>query len=108
MKQRINLYLAVPKHFAVKLPAKMILSLCVFFFIVLLSVYVYEYWQINTLNNEIRKFDLRRQEISEKVVQLTKKYTKDPEIIELSKKIEALKREIIIKTHIFPLLFMLL
>ena len=100
MKQWINLYLAVPKLFVVRLPAKMILKICSVFLIVLLSFSIYGYWQKRAFNREIQEIEAQKQVVNEKVIQLTEQYAKDPEVSLLAKQVSYLKREIQIKSYV--------
>lgn len=104
MKQWINLYLMVPKAYAIRLPAKMMVALSILFFAFLFGFSMYNIWQNQALRGRFRQIESQRRAINAKVIQLTRKYAKESEISVLAKKVSQLQREVQVKSHVLSVL----
>lgn len=104
MKQRINLYLTVPKHLVIQLPSRLMFIISCFFFGLLLVFFGYSYLQNRSLIRMTRELERGKQVATKRIVQLSKKYAEDPEMVMLTKRVSFLTREEKIKSHVLKVL----
>lgn len=104
MKQQVNFYPAIPKYVVIKLPARVILKICIVLLIGGLGFSAYGFLQNKYLHNEFRDTKARQKVMSQKIAQLTEQYAKNPEILLLTKKIASLKSHLEVKSYILEIL----
>jgi Tfp pilus assembly protein PilN len=100
MKQSINLYYLLPQYLIVRLPAMRMMQLCGLILVMLMGIWGYDYWSLQSLHGDLRKAKTHQTTLIQQVAELKQKYMNDPEIVHLSQQVLVLQHEQQIKEYI--------